>query len=177
MPVMSYTSSATIDNLLPKIEIKQYAEGDVIVKKGMDPHSFFIISIGHAKVESGKFKSKVLEALEFFGEEVAMNQDYKADIIAKGDIVVFKISRDDFEHYLGSIKKKFQEYFLKNVESKFVKGGGGGNISSTKKAMNRSFRADSSDALPNLPPNKKFAATNEGGATCSRGIESTCTLQ
>eukprot|EP00978_Attheya_sp_CCMP212_P026995 scaffold89909_cov42-Attheya_sp.AAC.1 len=86
-----------------------FSDGEIIVKKGASGDVFYIIESGKVKVTEieigdSKYSDQILKEGDYFGERAIITEEPRvANVKAHGgDVVVFALSRADFEKYLGS---------------------------------------------------------------------------
>ena len=105
-------NSLTIDvlnELIPKLKIKDYLPGDYVFKQGeLSQRCLFIISHGSAEITVANEKG--IEAvvgfrqqLDFFGETVVLTDlTYPASVRTKEQMTCFLLARKDLEHLINN---------------------------------------------------------------------------
>ena len=84
------------------LRVREYKSGDTIVEQGKPGGQLYILRSGKASVEdnnaeTGRVRIASVDAGAMFGELTFMNNTpTTAEVVAREDCVVYKLSRDDF---------------------------------------------------------------------------------
>jgi len=107
-PLSKYQKNIVADAL----EIVKLTDGEEIVKEGRDDGGYFyIIKDGVAKVYVGDKFIRELGSREYLGEVAILeNKAPTATVVAKGDVTVCRLDRENFMRLLGPLSRKFEEH-------------------------------------------------------------------
>jgi hypothetical protein len=87
----------TPDDVMPNMEVKQFAPGDNIITEGSEPDQIFIMIHGEAHVTSKKAPIGHIHPNEVFGEiSFLADQKRTATVTAKTHCMVQALGKDDF---------------------------------------------------------------------------------
>lgn len=85
-----------IAEILSKAEVKKYAPGEILIKKGDVPSGLFIIENGKAGIYNEDILLAELESLSIMGESFLANASATATIIAATDLTTLNVKKDVF---------------------------------------------------------------------------------
>ena len=106
LPMFADTGSRQLDLLAVKLQVRNFAAGDAIVKQGDPGDAFYIVREGSLEVlvrkERGRRRVRVLTTGDFFGE-IALLSDVPRTATVQGLDAgsVWRLERQDFRDLLG----------------------------------------------------------------------------
>ncbi len=100
--ILKRSVSEVEQKALQYLRERQYKTGDTIVEQGKPGGQLYILRSGKASVEdndsnTGRIRIASVDAGAMFGELTFMNNhSTTAEVVAREDCIVYKLSRDDF---------------------------------------------------------------------------------
>lgn len=86
-----------LEQLAPLVTCHEYKENQLVIRKGDEGNSLFIIATGRVKVHDGDQVVAKMESGNFFGEISFLDAAPRSmSVSADADSVLYRISRDDF---------------------------------------------------------------------------------
>ena len=102
--------------LLDIVEIKNFRQGEKLIKKGSAGDEFYIIYAGNISVDSGGLsRSKIYGPYDYFGEVALITEQKRAaDVYAETDVILFTIEKDKFLNFISGTE--FEKILWKVAE-------------------------------------------------------------
>ena len=131
--------------LIDLIHIEDYKNGDKIITEGMFGDKFYIVKTGQVEVFQRNIYLRTLNSMEYFGERaLLMNEVRSASVIAKGDVKLYCLDKDNFKSHLSNMMLNYLNISLYLHDETvslndllFIKEIGKGNYGSVSLVMNK----------------------------------------
>ena len=131
--------------LIDLIHIENYKDGDKIITEGMCGDKFYIVKTGQVEVFQRNIYLRTLNSMEYFGERaLLMNEVRSASVIAKGDVKLYCLDKDNFKSNLSNMMLNYLNISLYLHDETvslndllFIKEIGKGNYGSVSLVMNK----------------------------------------
>ncbi len=123
-------SAAALEELLSTTSVRSFARGDTIVREGESGASWFLIEEGEVDVQTTDPAGHdlVLARLgpgEFFGEvAVLTGRPRTATIVARGEVTVIEVSRQDLDHIAAThpeVRSVLQRFYEERAQATVAK--------------------------------------------------------
>jgi len=110
IPVFENLVPRMLSQVADKLDLKQYKDGEEIIRQGEMGDEFFIIAKGEVDIVIDGVATKVLKAGEVFGEVSLMKkQPRNATVRARGDVACFVLNEANFQEAVKSSASFEQE--------------------------------------------------------------------
>ena len=131
--------------LIDLIQLEDYKNGDKIITEGMFGDKFYIVKTGQVEVFQRNIYLRTLNSMEYFGERaLLMNEVRSASVIAKGDVKLYCLDKDNFKSHLSNMMLNYLNISLYLHDETvslndllFIKEIGKGNYGSVSLVMNK----------------------------------------
>ena len=123
-------SAAALEELLSTTSVRSFARGEAIVREGEKGASWFLIEEGEVDVQTTDPAGHdlVLARLgpgEFFGEvAVLTGRPRTATIVARGEVTVIEVSRQDLDHIAAThpeVRSVLQRFYEERAQATVAK--------------------------------------------------------
>eukprot|EP00873_Tetraselmis_striata_P025622 jgi/Tetstr1/445886/TSEL_003524.t1 len=102
--------------LVEALELKEYADGDIICYKGEPGDTFYLIKEGCVNIKMHGQEVASLKPGDYFGEKSLLSDEPRnADVVAEGYVVCHTLSRKVFQDLLGNRENLWQFECLRKV--------------------------------------------------------------
>ncbi|PFH37518.1 cyclic nucleotide-binding domain-containing protein [Besnoitia besnoiti] len=120
VPVINMLSTSELEALTHAFKVESYQEREVIIHEGEAAEKFYIIYSGSVSVQKvvgdAHQEIVVLNEGEYLGEIAFLNEQPRtASCVAKTDVQLLSLTREDFKAHLGALA----DAFLTQAESKY----------------------------------------------------------
>lgn len=105
-------SSATLDNLMKKIDIAYYPKDTLLISKNIPSIAFYIIIKGSVAEYIEEEIHNVFSAGDSFDADALIYNTCESKFIVDEDLICYEIKKDDFLELMQD--KRVQSYFLQN---------------------------------------------------------------
>ena len=131
--------------LIDLIHIENYKDGEKIITEGINGDKFYIVKTGQVEVFQRNIYLRTLNSMEYFGERaLLMNEVRSASVIAKGDVELYCLDKDNFKSNLSNMMLNYLNISLYLHDETvslndllFIKEIGKGNYGSVSLVMNK----------------------------------------
>ena len=138
-------SSLKLYKLIDLIHIEQYKNGEKIIKEKTKGDKFYIVKTGQVEVFQRNIYLRTLNAMEYFGERALLTNEVRsASVIAKGNVELYCLDKDNFNSNLSDLMLNYLNISLylhdETVSLEdllFIKEIGRGNYGSVSLVMNK----------------------------------------
>ena len=138
-------SSLKLYKLIDLIHIEKYKNGEKIIQEGFKGDKFYIVKTGQVEVFQRNVYLRTLNKMEYFGERALLTNEVRsASVIAKGDVELYCLDKDNFKANLSNLMLDYLNISLylhdETVTLKdllFIKEIGKGNYGSVSLVMNK----------------------------------------
>lgn len=112
LPLFSDLSEEVLTKIAAVITEKTYSDKEVIFKEGDKGDIFYIIKAGEVLIVKTKILA-ILQSGDFFGEMSLIDQSLRsASAVASGQVILYALTRQDFEKLLQSDFKAAQVFIF-----------------------------------------------------------------
>ena len=138
-------SSLKLYKLIDLIRTENYKNGEKIIQEGFKGDKFYIVKTGQVEVFQRNIYLRTLNSMEYFGERALLTNEVRsASVIAKGDVELYCLDKDNFKSNLSNLMLNYLNISLylhdETVSLKdllFIKEIGKGNYGSVSLVMNK----------------------------------------
>ena len=138
-------SSLKLYKLIDLIHIEKYKNGEKIIQEGFKGDKFYIVKTGQVEVFQRNVYLRTLNKMEYFGERALLTNEVRsASVIAKGEVELYCLDKDNFKANLSNLMLDYLNISLylhdETVSLKdllFIKEIGKGNYGSVSLVMNK----------------------------------------
>ena len=138
-------STLKLYKLIDLIHIENYKNGEKIIKEGTKGDKFYIVKTGQVEVFKKNIYLRTLNPMEYFGERALLTNEVRsASVIAKGDVELYCLDKDNFNSNLSDMMLNYLNISLYLHDEKvtledllFIKEIGKGNYGSVSLVMNK----------------------------------------
>lgn len=117
VPVFSELPEEILEAISVMVEEKLYSDGAVIFSEGQAGDTFYVIRQGEVLISKLKVLA-ILQTGDFFGEMSLIDQSPRsASAIAKGKVILYTLSRKNFQELLQSNLQAAQIFIFKLLET------------------------------------------------------------
>ncbi|MBI5554463.1 MAG: cyclic nucleotide-binding domain-containing protein [Elusimicrobia bacterium] len=117
VPIFSDLPEDILEAISVMVEEKLYADGAVIFSEGQAGATFYVIRQGEVIISKLKALA-ILQSGDFFGEMSLIDQSPRsASAIAKGKVILYALSRNNFQELLNSNLQAAQIFIFKLLET------------------------------------------------------------
>jgi Ca2+-binding EF-hand superfamily protein len=148
VPAFQRLSKSTIDAIAEDLKLETYAQGEVILKKGIVGTKFFVVkkgSVGFSFIDEGVKVEKVRSAPEYFGElSLLPTGDGKvtATVVAETACECLTLAKDRFDKLLSE---------MHSLDRQSSMAADGASLKEEMLSKIRQARSQYSSELPNSP--------------------------
>ena len=131
--------------LIDLIHIENYKNGEKIITEGIKGDKFYIVKTGQVEVFQRNIYLRTLNSMEYFGERALLTNEVRsASVIAKGDVELYCLDKDNFKKNLSNMMINYLNISLYLHDETvslndllFIKEVGKGNYGSVSLVMNK----------------------------------------
>ena len=131
--------------LIDLIHIENYKNGEKIIKEGIHGDKFYIVKSGQVEIFQRNIYLRTLNSMEYFGERALLTNEVRsATVIAKGDVELYCLDKDNFKSNLSNLMLNYLNISLYLHDETvtlqdllFIKEVGKGNYGSVSLVMNK----------------------------------------
>ena len=131
--------------LIDLIHIENYKNGEKIIKEGIHGDKFYIVKSGQVEIFQRNIYLRTLNSMEYFGERALLTNEVRsATVIAKGDVELYCLDKDNFKSNLSNLMLNYLNISLYLHDETvtlqdllFIKEIGKGNYGSVSLVMNK----------------------------------------
>ncbi len=117
VPIFSDLSEKILEAISVMVEEKLYTDGAVIFSEGQAGNTFYVITQGEVIISKLKVLA-ILQSGDFFGEMSLIDQSPRsASAIAKGKVILYTLSRNNFQELLQTNLQAAQIFIFKLLET------------------------------------------------------------
>ena len=109
-PLRKYFDQADLREIAQLMTVKDYKEGDVIIREGEEGDAFFIIANGDVTIYTKATGDRPIPYTKnYFGEKALLSKDVRAaTCVAKSPLTCYILTRNDFNRVMGPLKDIFE---------------------------------------------------------------------
>ena len=138
-------SSPKLHKLIDLIYIEKYNNGEKIITEGIEGDKFYIVKTGQVEVFQKNIYLRTLNSMEYFGERALLKNEVRsASVIAKGEVELYCLDKDNFKSNLSNMMLNYLNISLYLHDETvslndllFIKEVGKGNYGSVSLVMNK----------------------------------------
>ena len=131
--------------LIDLIHIDNYKDGEKIIKEGTHGDKFYIVKSGQVEIFQRNIYLRTLNSMEYFGERALLTNEVRsATVIAKGNVELYCLDKDNFKSNLSNLMLNYLNISLYLHDETvtlqdllFIKEIGKGNYGSVSLVMNK----------------------------------------
>lgn len=117
VPIFSDLPEEILETISVMVEEKVYSDGAVIFSEGQSGDTFYVIRQGEVIISKLKVLA-ILQSGDFFGEMSLIDQSPRsASAIAKGKVILYALSRKNFQELLQTNLQAAQIFIFKLLET------------------------------------------------------------
>jgi CRP-like cAMP-binding protein len=118
-------STAELSSVAQTLDVATFREGELVIRKGQENNSFYIIVEGEAAVSIDDEQRGILVRGSFFGEVSALlGEPATADILTRSPLRCLVVAAQDLEHFLVSNPRIM--FRVLQIETRRLQGADGG---------------------------------------------------
>jgi CRP-like cAMP-binding protein len=118
-------STAELSSVAETLDVATFREGELVIRKGQENNSFYIIVEGEAAVSIDDEQRGILVRGSFFGEVSALlGEPATADILTRSPLRCLVVAAHDLEHFLVSNPRIM--FRVLQIEARRLQGANGG---------------------------------------------------